>query len=71
LFDANRFGINELKKLIKNNYKLNIKPLVATEGIIYCRGGNIDDFEAYDREKLINWLFAMLPCLINNDRLAK
>jgi len=70
LYEANRFGIEELKKFIKKNYKLEIKPLVATEGIMFCRGGNLEDFEAYDRDKLISWLFAMLPSLINKDRLT-
>lgn len=45
-------------------------PLAATEAIMFCRGGNLEDQEAYDREKLINWLFAMLPSLINKDRLT-
>jgi hypothetical protein len=37
---------------------------------MFCRGGNLNDFEAYDREKMISWLFAMLPSLINNNRLT-
>lgn len=41
-----------------------MKNSVATEAIMFSRGGQLNILEKFDREKLIDWLIARLPALI-------
>jgi|688.fasta_scaffold190636_3 hypothetical protein len=40
-----------------------MKLVTATEAMMFCRGGNLQNYQAYDRQRLVDWLAARLPSL--------
>ena len=51
----------DLIEFAEKEYNLVITMLSATDGILYCRGPQLDHSETYNEDKLIHWLSASLP----------
>jgi hypothetical protein len=51
----------DLIEFAETEYNLVITMLSATDGILFCRGPQLDHSETYNEDKLIHWLGASLP----------
>jgi hypothetical protein len=51
----------DLIEFAESEYNVVITMLSATDGILYCRGPQLDQSETYNEDKLIHWLSASLP----------
>ena len=57
------FGRKELQKLVFKAYSIDLSNLLATEGIIHCRGERLENSSYFDKEKLFMWLQRKIPTI--------
>lgn len=50
-----------LIEFVAQEYCVSMTMLSATDAILYCRGPQLDQSEAYNEDKLIHWLQITLP----------
>ena len=49
--------------MVYKAYKINLPRVIATEGIIYCRGEKLEESSYFHKEKLFIWLAKKLPSI--------